>query len=323
MAQDAKTVLFDGASWGDLDTEEQAAMGGVLGLEIRTVERPSASNETAETAAGLAEMRAVKSGGEQALMARAAHLSAVAMQQEAQVAAEGLRKGAMVIEGTLVGGFLQRVRSLGCEGVAYDSIVASGERGTTLHYVRNDQRIVAGDMVLMDAGAKFGGYSADLTRTWPAGGVYSAAQRAVYGAVLGANEAAIAAVKAGVTLKELQSTATDALVQGMLEAGIGGAVSREDLAAMVTRERVFPHSIGHHLGLQVHDATPEAAELRDGNVITIEPGLYFHSDAFGSEFAGLAVRIEDDVLVGREGGTVFTAGMPKTVSAVEAMLAPV
>ena len=152
---------------------------------------------------------------------------------------------------TLMGEFMER----GCEGAAYPSIVASGPDGLVLHYSKNDRRIDSGQTLLIDAGAMCQGYTADVTRTIPVGGRFSRRQREIYDAVLGAQKAAIAAVKPGATIAELNRVARE-YIEGR---GLG---------------QFWAHGVSHHVGLEVHDAADNSAVLAEGMVITVEPGLY-------------------------------------------------
>lgn len=182
----------------------------------------------------------------------------------------------------------------GCERNAYPPIVGSGAKGVILHYNANGKRLADGDLALMDMGAECSYYAADLTRTVPVTGKFSARQKELYRVVLGAQKAAIAAVKPGVSMQALTRAAQDYFEKR----GLG---------------KYFTHGIGHHVGLEVHDPGP-LTELEAGMVITIEPGLYIPEE-------GIGIRIEDMVLVTETGARVLSSALPKDPGEIEKRLA--
>jgi Xaa-Pro aminopeptidase len=179
-------------------------------------------------------------------------------------------------------------------GPAYNSIVGSGRNATVLHYMANTAVTKAGELMVIDAGASFAGYAADITRTYPVSGKFTAEQRSLYEVVLDAQEAAIDAVKPGRHMWEVEAAARKVIEK----AGYGDK---------------FIHGIGHQLGLEVHDVTPDGA-LRAGMVVTIEPGVYFADKNIG-------IRIEDDILVTGFGAKNLSEQIPKSVREVEKLLA--
>lgn len=185
-------------------------------------------------------------------------------------------------------------KSNGSPGPAFGTIAGSGINSTVLHYHDNNRKIEKGDLICLDSGAGYGGYGADVTRTLPASGKFTPRQREVYNVVLKAMNAAIDAVKPGTTIAHIDKAARAIITK----AGYGD---------------YFIHGIGHHLGLETHDITPDGP-LRAGAVITIEPGIYIPEEELG-------VRIEDDVLVTKTGVRNLSAKIPKTVAAVEKMMA--
>jgi Xaa-Pro aminopeptidase len=162
---------------------------------------------------------------------------------------------------------------------------------TVLHYKENDQDLVDGDVVCIDSGAFYSGYGADISRTVPVSGKFTTRQKEIYEIVLKAEEAAIKAVKPGVTLGELDTVARSIITK----AGYG---------------EFFIHSIGHHLGLETHDNCGPMKPLKPGSVITIEPGIYLPDEAIG-------IRIEDDIVVTTKGYKNLSKKIPKTVSDIE------
>ncbi|MFH2010603.1 MAG: aminopeptidase P N-terminal domain-containing protein [bacterium] len=217
-------------------------------------------------------------------------------------------------------------RRHGADGPANPSIVGGGANATVLHYDRNDARLRDGDLVLVDAGAAQGHYVGDISRTYPVNGRFTSRQRQVYEVVLAAEEAAIGAVAPGATLGSVHEVACRQLVNGLCLLG----VLRGDPAALMEQEAYtpfYPHSTSHWLGLDVHDAGPLTCPpgdtvLEPGMVLTVEPGLYFAAEReeLPAGLAGLGVRVEDDVLVTKAGCEVLTAGLPRTVAELEAVV---
>jgi Xaa-Pro aminopeptidase len=201
----------------------------------------------------------------------------------------------------------------GAEYTGFPSIVGSGENSTILHYESNRRRMEDGDLVVMDIGAEFRGYSADVTRTAPVSGLFSEPQRQIYEAVLEAQEAAIAAVQPGVGFQAVGAAASAVLAERLTELGLISDPS--DL------RRFLPHGVSHYLGLDVHDVGTYGP-LRTGNVITVEPGIYIPpADDVDERWWNIGVRIEDDVLVTDGGPVVLSGGAPKTVAEIERMMA--
>jgi Xaa-Pro aminopeptidase len=241
----------------------------------------------------VAALRLVKDADELARLRRA-----IALTGDGQLAAaRAIRPGAWEyeVEAALEAAF----RRGGAERLGFPSIVGSGPNGTVLHYDKARRRMAAGEVVVVDVGAEFGYQSADVTRTWPVSGRFTPRQRELYGLVLGAQEAAIAAVRPGVTVAELNRVARD-----WFRANSGAACGAESC------ERYFIHGLSHWLGMDVHDVGDYSAPLAPGMVLTIEPGLYLPEE-------GIGIRIEDDVLVTPAGAEVLSAGIPRTADAVE------
>ena len=219
-------------------------------------------------------------------------------------------------------------------GVGYDSICAAGDHANTLHWIKNTGDITDGDLLLLDAGVEVDSlFTADITRTLPANGRFSEAQRQVYDAVYAAQEAGIAAVKPGAKFSDVHDAAIRVIAEhlhawGLLPNGV-------DVAATLDKEhgqyhrRWMVHGTSHHLGLDVHDCALArreeymGAELAPGMILTVEPGLYFKADDLlvPAELRGIGVRIEDDVLVTSDGCENLSADMPRTSTDVEAWIA--
>jgi len=211
-------------------------------------------------------------------------------------------------------------------GPSYESIVASGANACTLHYVNNDRKIVDGDLILIDAGCEYRGYAADVTRTFPASGTFTEPQRALYELVLKANCDVVELVAPGVRFCELQKLTIRILTEGLVGLGLlEGDVDKliEDRA----HERFYMHGVSHWLGLDVHDAgayweNGDSIVLREGMVLTIEPGIYIQPDDLDAPeaYRGIGIRIEDDVLVTATGSRNLTAQIPKSIEDIELSL---
>lgn len=205
----------------------------------------------------------------------------------------------------------------------YAPIVASGANATVLHYTANNQRIKDGDLLLIDAGAEYGYFTGDVTRTFPASGSFSEAQAEVYQIVLDAQTEAISAVQPGATFIEPHDRAVRVLVEGMLRLGLLEGET-DKIIEEGTYKKFYMHRTSHWLGMDVHDAGPykvadEWRRLEPGMVLTIEPGLYIAEDLedIPPRYAGIGVRIEDDVLVTESGNEVLSARVPKTIEEIE------
>jgi Xaa-Pro aminopeptidase len=219
-------------------------------------------------------------------------------------------------------------------GVGYDSICAAGDHANTLHWIKNTGEVHEGDLILVDAGVEVDSlYTADVTRTLPVSGTFTAAQREVYDAVLAAQEAGLAAVKPGNRFSDVHGAAIRVIAEhldawGLLPDGVSVDDTLDKEHGQYHR-RWMVHGTSHHLGIDVHDcgrATREEyndAELKSGMVLTVEPGLYFKADDLKApeRFRGIGVRIEDDVVVTEDGCENLSAALPRTADDVEAWIA--
>lgn len=261
-------------------------------------------------------LRQIKSADEIAMMRHAAQVSAQAHRRAMRESRPG------VYEYQLAAAIHHDFAMHGMEP-AYGTIVGGGANACVLHYVENSQPLQAGTLCLIDAGAEYQGYAADITRTFPVDGRYSAAQREIYDLVLEAQLAAIAAVQVGHDWLAPHRAATQVLTAGLVRLGVlDGDV--DTLIAEGAHTAFFMHKTGHWLGLDVHDVGSyrDGADwrcLEAGQVLTIEPGLYFAPDnpATPERYAGIGIRIEDDVHVTADGPDVLTADVPKTAEAIE------
>jgi Xaa-Pro aminopeptidase len=214
-------------------------------------------------------------------------------------------------------------RRRGGQGPGYATIVGAGENATILHYIDNRCAIADGDLVLVDAGCEYDHYTADITRTFPANGTFTAIQKRVYQIVLDCQVEAIELVKPGITLDDIHNHCVRRLTEGMIALGLLGG-SADDRIADQTYRKFYMHGTSHWLGMDVHDVGAysqggKARPLAPGMVLTVEPGLYIAPDADAPpELRGIGIRIEDDVVVTAHGYDVLTAACPKKIADVEA-----
>jgi Xaa-Pro aminopeptidase len=268
----------------------------------------------------LGEMRLVKDADELVRIRRAARIAAAG--HRAAMAATRPGVGEWELEAVLESSFRRR----GASGPSFPSIVGSGANATTLHHVANDRRVQDGDLVLIDAGAEWEMYCSDITRTFPASGRFSPAQRAVYELVLAAEEAAIAAVRPGAPAAAIHRAALGVLVPGMVRLGLLHG-EPETLTEEGAHKRFYMHQTSHWLGLDVHDVglyarDGEPTVLQPGMVLTVEPGIYIPADAADvpAELRGIGVRIEDDVVVTESGYEILTREVPVAPDEIEALV---
>ena len=210
---------------------------------------------------------------------------------------------------------------------AYGSIVGAGANGCVLHYVANAGRINEGDLVLIDAGAEYRGYAADITRTFPANGRFTPAQRALHDLVGQAQAAALAQARPGVPYQAGHDAAVETLTEGLLKLGLLKG-SLEKNIAEERYKRFYRHKTGHWIGLDVHDVGEyridgESRLLEPGMVFTIEPGLYIAPDdtSVAAKWRGIGIRTEDDVLVTDDGHRVLTDALARSSDEIEAFMA--
>lgn len=269
----------------------------------------------------LHEMRLIKEPGEIELMRRAAQIARLGHEAGMRATRPGLYEYELqaVIE--------HEYAMHGAQSPAYTSIVAGGDNATILHYNTNREVLRAGTLVLVDSAAEVDVYASDVTRTWPVDGRFTAEQRAIYEIVLRAQHAAIADVRPGAHVKTAHETALRVLTAGLIELGLVRGSLDEALETEAYKP-FYMHGTGHWIGLDVHDVG--AYRLRDGTthrplepgmVVTVEPGLYVQRDLDVPErFKGIGVRIEDDVACTESGPDVLSAGTPKEIDELEAIV---
>ena len=269
----------------------------------------------------LHEMRLIKSSAEIEMMQKAADISAAAHCRAMKAAKPGC------FEYQLEAELLHEFTLEGSRWPAYPSIVGGGENACILHYTNNDMPIADGGLILIDAGCELDYYAADITRTFPVNGKFSPEQKALYELVLKAQLAAIEQVKPGNSWNAAHEVAVEVLVTGLLELGLlTGDI--EQLIEDESYKVFYMHRTGHWLGMDVHDVgeyriNKEWRPLKEGMVLTIEPGLYIAPDCkdVDPRWRGIGIRIEDDVVVTADGHHILSHKVPKTVAEIEALMA--
>jgi len=294
-------------------------MGWLNHVRGRARSGVAAPSEIKDVHVPLDEMRLIKAPEELAVMRRAAAITAGAHRRAMRAARPGGTEYEIEAE------LLHEFRRHGSQAPAYAPIVAAGERACVLHYVQNDGVLTDGDLLLIDAGCELDGYAADITRTFPVNGRFSGPQREIYDLVLAAQAAAIAAVKPGNRWDAPHRVAVETLAQGMIDLKLlSGSVA--EAVETESYRKFYMHRTGHWLGLDVHDAGDYKREgewrlLAPGMVLTVEPGCYIRPGAGVPErFAGIGVRIEDDVAVTDTGAEVLTRDAPKRPADIESWM---
>jgi Xaa-Pro aminopeptidase len=268
----------------------------------------------------LHEMRLYKSASEVSLMRQAAKITAAAHARLMQTCRPGMHEYELEAE------FTHECASRGARFQAYPAIVGGGGNACVLHYVDNRDELKDGDLVLVDAGCEYGYYAADITRTFPVSGRFTPPQRALYEIVLAAQEAAIAKVQPGNRWCDPHDAAVRVITKGLVELGLlKGTVSK--LIKDQAYTKFYMHRTGHWLGMDVHDVGDykvdgEWRALEPGMALTVEPGIYVRAGMRGvpKKFWSTGIRIEDDVLVTKDGHEVLTRDAPKSPDEVEALM---
>jgi Xaa-Pro aminopeptidase len=268
----------------------------------------------------LDEMRLFKTADELRVMRRAAAISVQAHEAAMRAVRPGVREYELQAE-------LERVFRASDAEPAYGSIVGAGANACVLHYRANNGVARAGDLVLVDAGAEYRGYAADITRTFPAGGRFSPAQRALHDLVGAAQQAALAQARPGVPFESGHVAAVETLVEGLLRLGLLKGKA-ERIIADGSYKRYCRHKTGHWIGLDVHDVGEyridgESRLLEPGMVFTIEPGVYVPVDdrSVAAKWRGIGIRTEDDVAITANGYEVLTEGLARSADEIEAFMA--
>lgn len=248
----------------------------------------------------LDSMRQIKSGDEIRLLRQAAAATVAAHRAAWARIAPGIYE--YQISATMLGAMME----LGCLRPAYTPILGSGENSTVLHYSQATNRLQPGELIVMDVGGEYGHYAADVTRTVPVDGRFTPRQREIYEIVRGAQQAALDAVRPGMTLGGHGDNSLTEIVRAHFNSH-GRDHDGQPLG------RYFNHGLGHHVGLEVHDPGDAGEPLQPGMVVTIEPGLYLPQEGFG-------VRIEDMVLITEDGAEVLSKDLPKDPDTIERLM---
>jgi Xaa-Pro aminopeptidase len=296
----------------------------------------------------VADMRLKKDAGELATMRRAAQISADAHARAMRFCGARFRAEptGSVREYEIEAELLHEFRRRGSQSPAYPSIVAAGANACVLHYAASDAELRAGELCLIDAGCELDGYASDITRTFPADGRFTPAQRELYDIVVAAQEASIAMTRPGARQRDAHHAAVRVLAQGMLDSGLLDRNTVGDVDAVIadaTYRRFYMHGTGHWLGRDVHDAgeylslgeepgpqidgmgrsvvMKPSRVLEPGMVVTLEPGLYVRpADGVPERFWNIGIRIEDDAVVTASGCELISRGVPVSAADIEALM---
>lgn len=253
------------------------------------------------------DLRGIKTEEELKLIRKAVNISTVGQIEVMKAMHPGMSE-------TEIQGIHEFVfKKYGSEYEGYPSIVGAGNNGCILHYIENNKPEVSNkELVLMDLGAEYRGYTADVTRTIPTNGKFSPEQKQIYDLVYNAQEAAIQACKPGVTFQDISKIARDIINQGLVKLGIIDSVNQRNL--------YYPHGLSHHIGLDVHDKG-NYSSLEANMVITVEPGIYIPEGSKCDEkWWDIAVRIEDDVLITEDGFELLSSMAPRTSEDIEELM---
>jgi len=340
-----KAVWFPFATHKGLETQVDGWLAKVRARIRFGAECPQSQHDLCKV---LDEMRLVKDSHEVAILRRAGKISAGAHVRAMQTSAAMLRaavKGGLR-EYHLEAELLHEFRRHGSQYPAYTSIVAAGANACVLHYRAGDAELKAGDLCLIDAGCELDGYASDITRTFPADGKFTPAQRTLYDIVLAAQDAAVKVTKPGKRFMDPHDAATRVLAQGMLDTGLLSKAKHgkvDDVLESGAYRQFYMHRTGHWMGMDVHDcgdytepgSKPREEKdalgqtvmrkpsriLRPGMVTTIEPGIYVRpAKGVPKEFWNIGIRIEDDALVTDKGCELMTRGVPVKADEIEALM---
>ncbi|MDP1954833.1 MAG: aminopeptidase P N-terminal domain-containing protein [Polaromonas sp.] len=338
-------VWFPFATHQGLETQVDGWLGKVRARIRFGAECPQSQHDLCKV---LDEMRLVKDAHEAAILRRAGKISAGAHVRAMQTSAAMLRAGVKggLREYHLEAELLHEFRRHGSQYPAYTSIVAAGANACVLHYRAGDAELKAGELCLIDAGCELDGYASDITRTFPADGKFTPAQRTLYDIVLAAQDAAVKVTKPGKRFMDPHDAATRVLAQGMLDTGLldkkkHGKV--DDVLESGAYRQFYMHRTGHWMGMDVHDCgdytepggkpreerdalgqtvmRKPSRILRPGMVTTIEPGIYVRpAKGVPKEYWNIGIRIEDDALVTDKGCELMTRGVPVKADEIEALM---
>ncbi|WP_300441489.1 aminopeptidase P N-terminal domain-containing protein [Christiangramia sp.] len=288
----------------ELQNENTGSLGVEVKSEVNSASTVNVDTESLRTFMG--ELRQIKTPEEMKLLEKAVRISAMGQVEVMKAMHPGMSEAE-------VQGIHEYVfKKYGSEYEGYPSIVGAGDNGCVLHYVENNKTKLEEDLVLMDLGAEYHGYTADVTRTIPANGKYNEEQRAIYDLVYKAQEAGIAAAVVGNNSSDTHQAGLEIINDGLYELGV--------ISSPEERHRYFPHGTSHHIGLDVHDLNTRGS-FQPNMVITVEPGIYIPEGSDCDEkWWGIAVRIEDDILITENGPVNLSAEAPRKAEEIEAMM---
>jgi len=340
-----RAVWWPFATHRALETQLEAWLQAVRARIRQGVEAPTTQRDLCSL---LDEMRLIKDAHEQDIMRRAARISAAAHARAMRHSAKAFKHAPYqpLREYHLEAELLHEFRRHGAQAPAYTSIVAAGANACVLHYRAADAVLKPGELCLIDAGCELDGYASDITRTFPADGKYSSAQRELYDLVLAAQEAAVQATRPGRLFNDPHDAATRLLAQGMLDLGLLDAQrhgSLDDVMEQAAYRQFYMHRTGHWLGMDVHDcgsyvvaeAQPTlqpdgmggevmrkpSRPLQPGMVLTIEPGIYVRpAPDVPERYWNIGIRIEDDAIVTDGGCELITRDVPAAADDIEALM---
>ncbi|SFV75050.1 Xaa-Pro aminopeptidase [hydrothermal vent metagenome] len=266
------------------------------------------------------KMRLIKSPSEIALIKKAINISKEAHHKAMQIKKEKMYEYQLCAEMEYI------FKKNGAYSEAYATIVAGGNNANTLHYINNDKPLKNGDLILIDAGAEYDYYASDITRTIPVNGKFTQAQKELYNSVLDVECKIIKMVKPNIKRSTLQKKAVELLTQAMVNLEI----LQGDVKELIKKEaykKYYPHGIGHWMGLDVHDdalyvdENNQEIKLKEGMILTIEPGIYIDKKdtSVPEKYRGIGIRIEDDILVTQDGYENLSASIVKEIDAIESM----
>ncbi|HEY3404455.1 MAG TPA: aminopeptidase P family protein [Ohtaekwangia sp.] len=307
---DVRDVPADSSDLYDLIEQFKAKVNYPSSAQAMAVNREPKKNNlnTTELNNIMDNLRGVKTKEEIALIRKAVAISCIGQNEVMKALNPGMSERE-------VQGIHEYVfKKYQAEELGYPSIVGSGHNGCILHYIENYKPTInTKDLILMDLGAEYHGYSADVTRTIPISGKFSPEQKAIYDLVLNAQQAAIDMCKPGVTMAEMDKKARGIINKGLKDLGI--------IASENDQHLFFPHGLGHPIGLDVHDKGKTYKSLQENMVVTIEPGIYIPENSkCDKKWWGIAVRIEDDILITASGYENLSALAPRKTEDIETMM---
>ena len=317
--------LLEGASELHIELGRDSAFDAKLhcllaGLRRRRGKPPANPSVLRDPRDLIQAMRLVKSDDEIAWLRRASEISAEAHTAAMRACRPGMHE--YELQALIEYIFARR----GATAPSCNTIVGAGANATILHYIENRDPIADGDIVLIDAGCEFNFYAGDITRSFPANGKFTPAQRDLYQAVLDAEIMGIGMCTADNSWLDVHEATVRSLTQAMVDMGLLSG-TLDELIETKAYEKYYMHKTGHWIGIDVHDPNPyyaggHAAKIPNGAVQTIEPGLYIPADdeSAPAELRGIGIRIEDDVLATAAGPEVLTKACPKAVSEIEALV---